>query len=60
MTRQAAVARVAEIQKQLTQLSEEHRKALEASDWETCAKLQKQIARKIDEVTTLLSPIGLV
>jgi hypothetical protein len=54
------MARVAEIRKQLAQLREEHRIALEASDWATCAKLQEQIARKIDEVITLMKTIRLV
>ena len=52
-----AAARVAEIKKQLAQLREEHRIALEASDWATCTKLQEQIARKMDEVQTLMKTI---
>ena len=50
-------ARVAEIKEQLAQLREEHRTALEASDWATCTKLQEQIARKMDEVQTFMKTI---
>jgi hypothetical protein len=61
MNRQDALARVANIKKQLAQLSEKHRKALDASDWATCMKLQDQIARKMDEVIALTKKtIGLV
>jgi hypothetical protein len=52
------MARVAEIKKQLAQLSEKHSKALDASDWATCVKLQEQIARKMDEVKALMKTVG--
>jgi protein-arginine kinase activator protein McsA len=51
-------ARVAEIKKQLVQLNQRHRKAIDASDWEACAKLQEQIARKLDEVKALMQTSG--
>jgi hypothetical protein len=57
MSRQDTMARIAEIKKELAQLSEEHRTALEASDWATCARLQEQIARKVHEMQTLMKTI---
>jgi protein-arginine kinase activator protein McsA len=52
------MARVVEIKKQLVQLNDRHRRAIDASDWETCAKLQEQIARKLDEVKALMQSSG--
>ena len=52
------IARVVEIRKQLVQLNDSNRRAIDASDWETCAKLQEQIARKLDEVKALMQSSG--
>jgi hypothetical protein len=52
------IARVAEIEKQLVQLNDRHRRAINASDWETCARIQEQLVRKLDEVKSLLQTSG--
>ena len=36
----------------------EDRAAIDASDWETCAKIQEQLVRKLDEVKALMQTSG--
>jgi hypothetical protein len=38
MTRQETMARVSEVKKQLIQLRDKYRKALDVSDWATCMR----------------------
>lgn len=58
MILRGTIARIAEIRMQLVHLNDGHRKAIDASDWEACGRIQEQIARKLDEIKSLLQASG--